>query len=304
MNDFPTEYEKNKLDEMYAQLGLPVDAIKLLHSSFAAFAELYNIISLHDAFDIFKRHNGDLVSKDGFIAFSEIVRHEKGHYFYILGADELYDDVPVSEAADREIVHCSLFDIDDDYYYGVADIQEGKPFYIPSKDEFLKYEDDLYIEQTPQTKAMYDFFHNKMGFSDERADEMTADCVMSIKCAVIPEENPMESAVNCLNFTGIEFTKFQEAEFIRLLRDLANNTRLGCNRGFTPNELADRFGFGKRKTIAGISAKKSGRSFNTSEIGLVDFTHDSIITGSKVGRNDPCPCGSGKKYKKCCGRSR
>ncbi len=23
-------------------------------------------------------------------------------------------------------------------------------------------------------------------------------------------------------------------------------------------------------------------------------------TESKVGRNDPCPCGSGKKYKKCC----
>jgi hypothetical protein len=22
---------------------------------------------------------------------------------------------------------------------------------------------------------------------------------------------------------------------------------------------------------------------------------------SKVGRNEPCPCGSGKKYKKCCG---
>lgn len=22
--------------------------------------------------------------------------------------------------------------------------------------------------------------------------------------------------------------------------------------------------------------------------------------GPKVGRNDPCPCGSGKKYKKCC----
>jgi SEC-C motif-containing protein len=24
-------------------------------------------------------------------------------------------------------------------------------------------------------------------------------------------------------------------------------------------------------------------------------------TAAKVGRNDPCPCGSGKKYKKCCG---
>ena len=26
------------------------------------------------------------------------------------------------------------------------------------------------------------------------------------------------------------------------------------------------------------------------------------VAGKKIGRNDPCPCGSGKKYKKCCGR--
>jgi uncharacterized protein YecA (UPF0149 family) len=25
--------------------------------------------------------------------------------------------------------------------------------------------------------------------------------------------------------------------------------------------------------------------------------------GPKVGRNDPCPCGSGKKFKSCCGRN-
>jgi len=27
-----------------------------------------------------------------------------------------------------------------------------------------------------------------------------------------------------------------------------------------------------------------------------------VVKGKKIGRNDPCPCGSGKKYKKCCGR--
>ena len=27
-----------------------------------------------------------------------------------------------------------------------------------------------------------------------------------------------------------------------------------------------------------------------------------VVKGDKVGRNDPCPCGSGKKYKKCCGQ--
>ncbi len=29
---------------------------------------------------------------------------------------------------------------------------------------------------------------------------------------------------------------------------------------------------------------------------------EAVPAGKKVGRNDPCPCGSGKKYKKCCGR--
>jgi preprotein translocase subunit SecA len=29
---------------------------------------------------------------------------------------------------------------------------------------------------------------------------------------------------------------------------------------------------------------------------------ESVPVGRKVGRNDPCPCGSGKKYKHCCGR--
>ncbi|WP_244440879.1 YecA family protein [Neobacillus jeddahensis] len=39
------------------------------------------------------------------------------------------------------------------------------------------------------------------------------------------------------------------------------------------------------------------------EMGLVEF-QDAVtnVNGNKVGRNDPCPCGSGKKYKKCCGK--
>jgi len=28
----------------------------------------------------------------------------------------------------------------------------------------------------------------------------------------------------------------------------------------------------------------------------------TVVVGKKIGRNDPCPCGSGKKYKQCCGR--
>lgn len=32
--------------------------------------------------------------------------------------------------------------------------------------------------------------------------------------------------------------------------------------------------------------------------------HTPVKRGEKVGRNDPCPCGSGNKYKKCCGKDR
>ncbi|PIP38932.1 MAG: hypothetical protein COX19_09930 [Desulfobacterales bacterium CG23_combo_of_CG06-09_8_20_14_all_51_8] len=31
-------------------------------------------------------------------------------------------------------------------------------------------------------------------------------------------------------------------------------------------------------------------------------TTETRVVESKIGRNEPCPCGSGKKYKKCCGQ--
>lgn len=33
-----------------------------------------------------------------------------------------------------------------------------------------------------------------------------------------------------------------------------------------------------------------------------EFRTSKMAVSNKVGRNDPCPCGSGKKYKKCCGK--
>ena len=35
---------------------------------------------------------------------------------------------------------------------------------------------------------------------------------------------------------------------------------------------------------------------------LKDYKNSKTVHVHKVGRNDPCPCGSGKKYKKCCGK--
>ncbi|HBE10140.1 MAG: SEC-C domain-containing protein [Eubacterium sp.] len=37
------------------------------------------------------------------------------------------------------------------------------------------------------------------------------------------------------------------------------------------------------------------------ELYKLEKSSHTVIKPPKVGRNDPCPCGSGKKYKKCCG---
>jgi preprotein translocase subunit SecA len=42
---------------------------------------------------------------------------------------------------------------------------------------------------------------------------------------------------------------------------------------------------------------EQARMAGAGEMGTVQ----QVVRGEKVGRNDPCPCGSGKKYKKCCG---
>ena len=34
-----------------------------------------------------------------------------------------------------------------------------------------------------------------------------------------------------------------------------------------------------------------------------DEPKQPVVKETKVGRNDPCPCGSGKKYKNCCGKN-
>ena len=39
------------------------------------------------------------------------------------------------------------------------------------------------------------------------------------------------------------------------------------------------------------------------ELYKIQKSSKTVVKPPKVGRNDPCPCGSGKKYKQCCGRN-
>ena len=106
MSRFPRQYAESTLNRMYKKLELSDDIIKLLEDYFDAFANLYNILPLEDAFGIINEQNKDLLTKEKFIAFSEIMRHDmpEGRFYYILGVDELYNDAPKPEPMERMIV--------------------------------------------------------------------------------------------------------------------------------------------------------------------------------------------------------
>ncbi|MFD2752300.1 SEC-C metal-binding domain-containing protein [Virgibacillus siamensis] len=88
----------------------------------------------------------------------------------------------------------------------------------------------------------------------------------------------------------------QVQEVMQLVMDLSNNVRLWENNGFTPHELHNRVERPMLRPLPDepynvMTGSKTRRAPATS----------TKYGGKKVGRNEPCPCGSGKKYKKCCG---
>jgi len=74
--------------------------------------------------------------------------------------------------------------------------------------------------------------------------------------------------------------------------DQAATYNTGRNRATTSmDDMEEAFQRRKRREL------EQARMAGAGEMQAVQ----QVVRGEKVGRNDPCPCGSGKKYKKCCG---
>jgi len=56
-----------------------------------------------------------------------------------------------------------------------------------------------------------------------------------------------------------------------------------------------------RRSMEEHFLQKEDRPQFAGQIGADVGHKDPVAFGAKTGRNEPCPCGSGKKYKKCCG---
>ena len=103
----------------------------------------------------------------------------------------------------------------------------------------------------------------------EFAKEATITMIMYIMNIVQIDVNDFMELIK------IDFKDIDEAkEYLRLVMNLHNNIPHYSLYGYSPNELLE-------MQLENSSIKEERKK-------------------SKIGRNDPCPCGSGKKYKNCC----
>ncbi len=318
----PETYSRRRLNELYREIPLKDTTSRLLRKYFNAAANLYGIIPLQKLYEIITEQNNTLVTKNEFLTFAKIARHECEGYC-ILGREELYTNAPKTPLMEYEVIDFALIFEDLEPYYELFRGQQGKPYYVPEKKELLKYSDPLYWEPTGDSVALRNFLLMTLELDDETAGDVFLLLYDNVRCG----NAGMQDAIECLNAFDIELKSTREiGKFTELFTAFNNHTRTQYNRGYTPDELiriiprddsnptSISLGPNIRRMLADgvvdvnemrlqiLTADMPNEAMRMSLLKEIDSIIAPLQKSEKVGRNDPCPCGSGKKYKHCCGK--
>jgi hypothetical protein len=157
------------------------------------------------------------------------------------------------------------------------------PYYPFTKAELLQAGEPGYMDRHPSYRGFVQYIRKYYDLSQEMADSQVEECVY----AIYNGETPGDILSYLQNVFQIEEMP-EIMGFMKHIEELYNQTRQWFLKGHTPT------GMSANRVASGHPAKPVPSAASTGEV--IDFA-----TRQKVGRNDPCPCGSGKKFKKCCG---
>lgn len=214
-------------------------------------------------------------------------------------------------------VHLQLFE-DAEFDYWLRQ-QMDKDFYIPSAQQIDEICRIGYEASSSAYKKLESFFTKKLKFSYEQA----VTWCLQVWANSYEGESPSK-IINKMTEANIEFEEKMINELLELLVAAHNNTRMKENRGYKPSEMVRKKSVDKMPTIVPASSNAAAilkdaapqlqamgvpvdLNGNTDVIQTTMFpiglNGEPIRVEKKIYPNDPCPCGSGKKYKKCCGKN-
>lgn len=159
-------------------------------------------------------------------------------------------------------------------------------YYPFTQKQLLKASDENYLDKTPEFNRFASFLLRNYDLSYDEIDEIGLHIITMINIDSRPTMI-IEYLQNILEFPDFEFVQ----ELTGKAMELHNGTRQWALKGHTPNELYQE----ERKFLNPLPSKDFKNRAEDSKV-------INLQTKNKIGRNDPCPCGSGKKYKKCCGK--
>ena len=170
----------------------------------------------------------------------------------------------------------------DTYEYITDNFEDD--YYEPTKDEIDYYSEHTFDRRTWHYKRMNHLIYNVSSTPNYAMDVLETGILLGEPLAAIMD---MFKEKDLVNFTSEAELK----DFVNLYQQLNNISRLWDNAGYRPNELA------KMNQVDGFEPIDISE-LPENVIPLYDPSQP--IRVEKAGRNDLCPCGSGKKYKKCC----
>lgn len=321
----PEMYTRRKLNALYREIPLKDSTFRLLRKYANAAANLYGILPVRALFDIIEQHTPGKITKAEFLRFVEIARHEREDY-YILGADEIYGDGRKTSLMDCEIIDASLLYTNFEQYLYMKELQRSKPFYIPDKREFLSYNDSSFCDTSEETALLQAFAVDHLHCDTLEGSALWREMV----CFGRKWRMPSKAVLGKLAQMGVSFDSDSARDrFLALFYAAQQAWRMQSNRGFTSGELKDKVlpyssspetiiydtDFKKALLRGTASAEElrmeilnmkvpneSIRNQLLLELAKADAAINPARKQAKIGRNAVCPCGSGRKYKKCCGR--
>lgn len=295
---FPLTFPESVLTNMRRALRISAEVFDTLHAYFDAANHLYARIPLKKLYEIYNSHNA-FISEDDFLDAAEIISHERNHYA-IVSPSVLAEKNPETEGLEWELIAEHLYALDDEEYLAVANGQENVTWYIPDREQFLKYADDRYMEETPQRLALANFLRNtqrKLICPPEEIAEELQD--------LFRMDLPMQDILEDAQRLGVRFENQSDLRmFIKLCIDLSYHSRRYVHCGHTMAEL----GLVKESVDEMMDEIHYDENFRDPlmEMGNLlrsHFVKKETVAG-KPAKNAPCPCGSGRKYKNCRGKGK
>ena len=295
---FPLPYPLEVLEQMKQRLSISQEMFQNIHSYFDAANHLYARISLRMLFKIYNSQNPPVRQED-FLEAAEIIAHEKCAYT-ILSPEVFHEEAVPSQPMDQELVADHLYTVGDEYYYKLEEAQEGKPWYIPLRDTFLKYANSDHTEKTPQLQAMTDYLSNTQRKLHCPPMEIAEEFEMMLHM-----DESIQNIVEDGQRLGVCFQDQQELRtFVGLYLELSHHTRRYSLRGHTPAEL----GLPLQSVEEALKELTYDPNYQDPITNIAAILRGRIIgaptISGKPAKNAPCSCGSGRKYKNCCGKGK